>query len=56
MFRSRHLLNAAVKKQTESTVAITNNILRNKLNTSAAVMTDKFRLPARYGAGEKSVW
>ncbi|XP_013167245.1 PREDICTED: kynurenine--oxoglutarate transaminase 3 isoform X1 [Papilio xuthus] len=56
MFRSRHLLNAAVKSKTDSTVAITNIILRNKLNTSAVVMTDKFRLPARYGAGEKSVW
>ncbi|CAH0600785.1 unnamed protein product [Chrysodeixis includens] len=34
-----------------------NNVLKNQMNfTTASAMSDKFKLPARLGTGEKSVW
>lgn len=32
-----------------------NYVFKNQ-SCTASQMTDKFKLPARYGAGEKSVW
>lgn len=32
-----------------------NNVPKNQFSTASA-MADKFKLPTRYGTGEKSVW
>ncbi|XP_072935266.1 kynurenine aminotransferase isoform X2 [Epargyreus clarus] len=54
----RHVLCAAVRVHTHSTVTtgfVAENICAKKVRFSST-MTSKFKLPERYGAGEKSVW
>lgn len=57
MFRWRRTLIAALRDHSNCAIRQhnTSKIVRREISISSN-MGDKFKLPTRYGAGEKSVW
>lgn len=55
MFRWRQTLCTSINRHISALNSICDNQLQKNFNTSIA-MADKFKLPVRYGDGEKSVW